>query len=72
MNRSKNVRKFCFKCGKDYDESFMRPKIDNRGRRIGSQCVFCIEKKSKSMIQKNAPSVEGAGVFTTESHKKIQ
>lgn len=43
--------KFCFKCGKEHPDDKMRPKFLN-GKKIGSQCVYCIEKKSQSFYQK--------------------
>lgn len=55
--------KYCFKCGKDYDDSLMRPKFDSRGRKIGSQCVHCINNKSLSMYGR--PPAEAEGVCTT-------
>jgi hypothetical protein len=63
--------KFCFKCGKSYPEENMKPKIDLRGRRIGSQCVNCIKNKSQSLIKSPA---EAGGVYKTESQvtQKIQ
>ena len=51
--------KYCFKCGKFYTADKMRPKYDNRGKKIGSQCINCIKNRSPSLFKTSASSRTG-------------
>lgn len=41
--------RYCWKCGKMKPKDVMKPKFDTKGRRIGSQCETCINRKSTFM-----------------------
>lgn len=63
--------KYCFKCGKSYPDAQMRSKFDTHGRKIGSQCLNCINNKSHSLFGR-PPAEAGGSVCTTPESQVVQ
>jgi len=44
------MRKFCFKCNRDYPEEDMVPRFNSKGKKVGIECRQCSKRQSFSFI----------------------